>query len=67
MTKPLNTMAKAAIFAYVAYWMDREGHFVPVAVERAVKAERMDRAKLYAFLRDKGYSYSRSGERWIKR
>lgn len=65
--KPLNAMAKAAIMAYVNYWASREGQFFHVAVERAVKAERMERAKLYEFLRGKGYSYNRAGARWIKR
>jgi len=65
--KPLNAMAKAAIMAYVEHWMGREGHFTHVAVERAVKAERMERAKLYEFLRGKGYSYNRAAARWIKR
>jgi hypothetical protein len=66
-TKPLNAMAKAAIMAYVEHWMGREGHYTHIAVERAVKAERMPRSSLYAFLHGKGYKYNRASERWMIR
>lgn len=62
----LSKKAKAAILTYVLYFGERKGQYLHVLVEYTLKAERMDREKLYQWLDEHGYRWRPRYEKWMK-
>jgi len=56
--EPLTRKARAAISLYVRLRFKRHGYLVENAIDYTLKAERMRRADLYAWVSDKGYRWN---------
>lgn len=65
MQKPLTKKARAAIERYVLIRAQRRGNYLHMLVDDTLKADRMDRDKLYNWLEKKGWRWLAVSGTWV--
>ena len=65
--QPLTAKAKAAIVRYVELNKKKHGYISGLVIDFVLKAERMERAKLYAWLDGKGWKWSSKRGYWYEK
>lgn len=65
--QPLTQKARAAIQKYVALSEKRHGYISGLVIDYVLKAERMEREKLYAWLERRGYRWKAKAGFWVEK